>query len=129
MALLVDTSALIDYFNGTRCRQSDVLDSVLLDGPPPVTAGIVVQEFLQGLGAAEGNLARRALADFTRLEPPTYAMHEAAAELFRRARRRGCTAATVDTLIVQLAVHYELDLLTRDRVQATLAGIAGVRIA
>jgi predicted nucleic acid-binding protein len=127
--VLVDTSALIDYFAGTRCRESDLLDLVLSEGPAPATAGIVVQEFMQGFRARDIDVARRALADFVRLDPPSYRTHEAAADLHRRARRRGLTASTVDTLIVQLAAEQELLLLTRHRVQAALAGVAGVRLA
>jgi predicted nucleic acid-binding protein len=127
--VLVDTSALIDYFNGTSCRESDVLDAALAEGPPPATAGIVVQEFLQGFRSKDVEVARRALADFVRLAPPSYQTHEAAADLYRRARGRGLTPATVDTLIVQLALEGGLALLTRDRIQTDLARIAGVPTA
>jgi predicted nucleic acid-binding protein len=126
--VLVDSSALIDHFNGTSCRESDLLDTVLAEGPAPATAGIIVQEFLQGLRAKDAEVARRALADFVRLDPPSYRAHEAA-DLYWRARGRGLTPATVDTLIVQLALEAGLALLTRDRSQTTLARIAGVPIA
>ena len=46
---LVDTSVLIDYFDGIDCRESTVLDKPLEQGPPPTTATIIVQEYLQGL--------------------------------------------------------------------------------
>lgn len=126
--MLVDTSALIDYFDGARCREADVLDRLLAEGPAPTTAGIIVQEFLQGFRPHQVDTARRALADFLRLDPPSYRTHEAAAQLHRRARKRGITASTVDTLIVQLAAEHGLPLLTRDRVQAALAGVAGVTL-
>ena len=65
------------------------------------------------------------MGDFHRLEAPSYALHDAAAALFRRGR----TASTVDTLIVQMAAAYRIALLTRDRLQAELARLAGVRLA
>ena len=55
-----------------------------------------------------------------RLEAPSYAVHEEAATLARRFRLRGNTSSTVDTLIVQMAVHHGVMLLTRDRMQADL---------
>jgi predicted nucleic acid-binding protein len=106
-----------------------VLDRRLAEGPAPATAGIIVQEFLEGFRTRELDVVRRALGDFVHLDVPSYPTHEAAAALHRRARRRGLTASTVDALIVQLALEHELPLLTRDRVQAALAGVAGVRLA
>ena len=88
-----------------------------------------MQEFLQGLRGPAVSLATGALDHFTRLEPPSYALHEAAASLARRFRARGRTSSTVDTLIVQMAVHHGLSLLTRDRLQADLARFASVRLA
>ena len=69
------------------------------------------------------------MAAFHRLEAPFYALHDAAAALFGRFRRRGRTTSTVDTLIVQMAADYRIALLTRDRLQAELARLAGVRLA
>ena len=33
---LVDTSVLIEYFEGIDCRESALLDKLLEQGPPPV---------------------------------------------------------------------------------------------
>lgn len=129
MGPLVDTSVLIDYFNGTASREADRLDQLLDRGPAPATAPLIVQEFLQGLRAPDVSLATGALDHFTRLEPPSYAVHEAAATLARRFRASGRTSSTVDTLIVQMAMHHSLPLLTRDRLQADLARFARVRLA
>lgn len=126
MGPLVDTSALIDYFRGTRNRATEALDRLLSDGPFPATAPVIVQEFLQGLRPRDVRVGEEALAAFVRLAPPSYALHEAAAELFRKARKAGYTASTVDTLIVKMAAHHEVPLLTRDDVQARLAHLADV---
>lgn len=126
MGPLVDTSALIDYFRGTTNRAADVLDRVLLEGPAPATAPVIVQEFLQGLRPSDVRRGEYALAAFLHLEPPSYALHEAAAALFRQARRAGYTSSTVDTLIVQMAAHHGVPLLTKDGVQSQLARLADV---
>ncbi len=129
MGPLVDTSVLIDYFNGVASRESDRLDQLLDRGPAPSTAPLIVQEFLQGLRGTDAFHAASALDHFDRLEAPSYAVHEEAATLARRFRLSGNTSSTVDTLIVQMAVHHGVMLLTRDRMQADLARFVRVRLA
>lgn len=78
---LVDTSILIDYFAGIDNRESDLLDSLLANGPPPATARIIVQEYLQGLSTVdEFVLARADLDSFESLPSPDYPTHIRAAE-------------------------------------------------
>lgn len=127
MGPLVDTSVLIDYFNGTISPETDALDRLLSEGPAPSTAPVIVQEFLQGFRPSEVELGRVALKDFHRLQPPSYALHEDAADLSRRFRARGKAASTVDALIVRMAAEYGVDLLTRDSVQRDLAHLAKVK--
>ena len=129
MGPLVDTSVLVDHFNGTASLEADRLDQLLDRGPAPSTAPLIVQEFLQGLRGPAVSLVTGALDHFTRLEPPSYAVHEAAATLARRFRASGKTSSTVDTLIVQMAWHHGRSLLTRDRRQVDLARFARVRLA
>jgi len=127
---LVDTSVLIDYFGGVANRESRVLDLLLEQGPPPATAPIIVQEYLQGLKeAAEFSLASEDLESFDRLPPPDYPEHVEAADSHVRLRRKGLTIPTVDTLIVTLALRANRPLLTRDRHQRDLARFVGVDLA
>ncbi|HEU4340760.1 MAG TPA: hypothetical protein VFU31_04250 [Candidatus Binatia bacterium] len=56
---LVDTSVLIDYFSGINTRESAILDELLEQGPPPTTAPIIVQEYLQGLIVQQSLLSLR----------------------------------------------------------------------
>jgi len=126
---LVDTSVLIDYFGGVTNVETDALDGCLAAGPPPATAPIIVQEFLQGFRLARDfDAAAEALAWFDRLDPPDYPAHEAAARLHVETRRRGHTASTVDTLIVAMALAAGRPLLTRDAAQRAFAGAVGVTI-
>ena len=126
---LVDTSVLIDYFGGVRNKESDALDRVLANGPPPATAPVIVQEFLQGCPAARDfDPATRWLALFDQLEPPQYDLHVRAARLHLALRRKGLQSSTVDALIVCTAAAAARPLLTRDKVQVRLAERAGVML-
>lgn len=122
-SLLVDASFLIDYFEGT------VLDKLLEQGPPPTTATIIVQEYLQGLiDPSEFALAEADLECFDRLPPPDYSIHLLAAENHVKIRNRGITVPTVDTLIVTMAHAAGCALLTRDGRQKDLARFLKVNL-
>ena len=124
---LVDTSVLIDYFGGVVSPETDALDRVLEFGPPPATAPVILQEFLQGFPARRDfDCARNWLDAFDQLSAPAYESHERAARLHLQARRKGLATSTVDTLIVQLALESGRPLLTRDKTQRALAALAGV---
>jgi predicted nucleic acid-binding protein len=126
---LVDTSVLIDYFNGIDCRECAILDKLLEQGPPPATAAIIVQEYLQGLtDATEFALAAADLECFDRLPPPDYSLHLIAAENHVKMRRKAVTIPTVDTLIVTMADAARCALLTRDVRQKDLARFLKVKL-
>jgi predicted nucleic acid-binding protein len=126
---LVDTSVLIDYFAGIKCRETEILDELLEQGPAPATAGIIVQEYLQGLtDPTEFALAEADLKCFDRLPPADYSLHLVAAENHVKMRRRGVTIPTVDTLIVTMADTAGCALLTRDGRQKDLAGFLKVKL-
>jgi predicted nucleic acid-binding protein len=126
---LVDTSVLIDYFGGIDSRESQILDRLLAQGPPPATCPIIVQEYLQGLvDPEEFALARIDLESFYQLPPPDYQIHIRAAEFHTQMKRQGITVPTVDTLIVTTAKSAGCHLLTRDRRQRDLARFIRVRL-
>ena len=126
---LVDTSVLIDYFTGIKCRETEILDELLEQGPPPTTAAIIVQEYLQGLTEpTEFALAEADLEYFERLPPPDYSLHLVAAENHVKMRRRGITVPTVDTLIATMAQAAGCPLLTRNRRQKDLARFLKVKL-
>src|SRR5687768_16942688 len=98
-------------------------------GPPPTTAAIIVQEYLQGLTEpTEFALAEADLEYFERLPPPDYSLHLVAAENHVKMRRRGITVPTVDTLIATMAQAAGCPLLTRDRRQKDLARFLKVKL-
>lgn len=126
---LVDTSVLIDYFGGTDNRETRILDYLLEQGPPPATAPIIFQEYLQGLvKPVEFALARADLENFEKLPPPDYHIHLRAARLHLRMKRQGVTVSTIDTLIVTMALAAHCPLLTRDNRQTELAKLLEVEL-
>jgi predicted nucleic acid-binding protein len=130
MGPLVDTSVIVDAYRGVASPAVVALRGYLLDGPPPATTPIVVQEALQG-ARDDRDLQRiaRQLSAFEPLAAPSYVLHEQAAEIFRRARRAGLTSSTVDVLIVAIAAVNRRPLLTSDVVQRRVAALAGVELA
>lgn len=127
---LVDTSVLIDYFGGIASRETAILDKFLDQGPPPFTAPIIVQEYLQGLtDPKEFALARADLENFHRLPPSDYQLHLHAAEAHVHTKRRGLTVPTIDSLIVTMAQEAGCTLLTKDKRQKEFARFLKVSLA
>lgn len=127
---LVDTSVLIDYFDGITSRETAILDKLLDQGPPPSIAPIIVQEYLQGLiDPTEFALGQADLEKFHQLPPSGYGLHLRAAEAHVRIKRRGLTIPTIDTLIVSMAQEARCSLLTRDGRQREFARFLKVRLA
>jgi predicted nucleic acid-binding protein len=86
-----------------------------LRGHEPVyTTGLVLQELLQGF---RGPRARDAIVDRFAALPflrPERDDHIAAADLRNDCRRRGVQVGTIDALLAQLCIRFELTLLTTD---------------
>ena len=85
-----------------------------LTGGDVVTTGLVLQELLQGFG---GPKARAAIVERFAALPllqPDREDHVAAAELRNGCRRAGVQVGTVDALLAQLCIRYDLVLLSTD---------------
>ncbi len=116
--ILVDTSVWIDWLRGTSTAETDALNDVLSRGFPFGITGVIYQEILQGADSSE---SFQRLADYfgtQRFYHPKdpIGTHTRAAELYRHCRERGITIrSTIDCLIAQLALEYDLLLLHSDR--------------
>ncbi|HEY1632043.1 MAG TPA: PIN domain-containing protein [Rhizomicrobium sp.] len=77
-------------------------------------AGLVVQEILQGVSGPRQR--DRILARLTSLPLliPDWDDHLGAADLFSRCRRSGVQVESVDALLAQLCLRYDLTMLTAD---------------
>lgn len=102
-----------------RDRPSDLpevaaLERALTDGDVVTTTGLVYQELLQGFRGPRDQ--RAIVARFAALPflTPDRHDHFEAAQLRNRARRRGVQVGTIDAILAQLCIRYELRLLTTD---------------
>lgn len=113
---IVDSSVWIDYFNGTRTPQTDILDAAL--GQQNIGLGdIILCEVLQGYRSQRDfEAARQALLQF-----PIHLMGGTeiaikSAENFRRLRQQGITVRkTIDCLIATFVIEQGFSLLHSDR--------------
>jgi len=105
-----------------------VLRKALLDGDVIVTAGIVLQELLQGFN---GPKAQALIVERFQVLPilnPSRETHNEAALLRNRCRRRGVQIGTIDALIAQLCIEHDLALLTTDKDFLHAARIVPLRL-
>jgi len=80
-----------------------------------VTTGFIMQELLQGFLPERGQSAIRGRLGALPAVQPTRDDHIAAADLRNSCRRAGVQLGTIDALIAQLCITYDLELLSTDR--------------
>jgi predicted nucleic acid-binding protein len=109
-----------------RDRPPDVpevaaLEGALTEGDLVTTTGLVYQELLQGFHGPRDQ--QEIVARFGALPflAPDRHDHFEAAQLRNRARRRGVQVGTIDAILAQLGIRYELRLLTTDADFARIA--------
>ena len=116
MALLVDSSVWIDYFNGITSPQTDYLEQSL--GQIEIVVGdLILAEVLQGFRRRHDfTLAREALLRFLVLEMVGAEIAIKSAENYHTLRTNGITIRkTIDCLIATFCIETGLDLLHSDR--------------
>lgn len=91
-------------------------------------AGLVLQELLQGFSKpkAQHTIIERFSA--LPLLVPDRDDHIRAAELRNRCRRKGVQCGTIDALLAQLCVRYELTMLTTDSDFRYMASIVSLSV-
>jgi predicted nucleic acid-binding protein len=109
-----------------RDRPADVpevaaLEQALVEGELVTTTGLVYQEMLQGFHGPRDQ--RSIVARFAALPflSPDRHDHFEAAQIRNRCRRRGVQVGTIDAVLAQLCIRYELRLLTTDADFARIA--------
>jgi predicted nucleic acid-binding protein len=117
MSLLVDTSVWSLAFRrdaGPTMPAVEALRSALSGGDQVFTTGLVLQELLQGFAApkARHQLIEK-LAALALLQPDRED-HIEAAEVRNVCRRNGVQIGTIDALLIQLCLRYDLVLLSTD---------------
>lgn len=131
MTLLVDTSVWsLALRRDAPADSAEVggLRRALEGGDTVVTTGLILQELLQGF---TGPRARKEIIERFAALPlltPDRPDHIDAAELRNRCRRAGTQVGTIDALLAQLCVRYELTLLTTDHDFRAVAKHAALRL-
>lgn len=118
MSLFVDTSAWSLAFRrdvpATGVERRELVRAIEA-GEELVTTGLVLQELLQGF---VGPSNRQQILDRFAALPlliPDRRDHVDAAELRNQCRRSGVQIGTIDALLAQLCLRYDLTMLSADR--------------
>ncbi len=114
--IFVDSTVLIDYFNGINNWQVNVLDSLL--GKEPVVIGdYVLTEVLQGFkNDSDFRKAKSILLTFPCFEIGGKEMAIQSAKNYRFLRKKGITVRkTIDTMIATFCIQNKITLLHNDR--------------
>lgn len=118
MTLFVDTCVWSLAFRRdgiSATPEVRALRDAIEGGEVIVTTGVILQELLQGFA---GPRARKDIIDRFKSLPllaPDRQDHIDAAELRNRCRRADVQIGTVDALLAQLCIRYDLTLLTTDK--------------
>lgn len=118
MGLLVDTSVwslAMRRDEQPNSPELKLLIKALDSGEEIYSTGVILQELLQGFSGAKS--ADAIVERFTAIPMliPDTADHIQAAELRNKSRRKGIQVGTIDALIAQLSLRYQLSLLTADK--------------
>ena len=115
--MLVDTSVWVDYWNGHDSYEALRLDQAIANNDPIVLSGLIVTEILLGLRTkAEAKRIATLLNAFD--QTPEFALSDytEAARIYRVCRSRGITVrSTIDCLLAQTCLRWQLPLLSKDR--------------
>jgi len=127
--VLVDTSVWADFLNGFGSQEALALKQLIEDEVEIFTTGLILQEVLQGIREKRKRSAIRAdLAEFVCIQP-TVETHIEAAEIFASCRQRGITVRkSIDCVIAQLALEYDLEVLQKDRDFTQIAKVLPLRL-
>lgn len=113
---IVDSSVWIDYFNGKRTRETDLLHH-LLSSEPVSIGNIILTEVLQGFSSDKDfEAAKKAL-----LHLPCYQMIDRnialkSSENYRFLRKKGITVRkTIDMIIGTFCIENSASLLHSDK--------------
>jgi predicted nucleic acid-binding protein len=113
--ILVDTSVWIDFFRGRNTPEALYLFQAIENEEDLCTCGAILQEVLQGIREdADHAKTKDYLLSLVYL-PVGKARHLDAADIYRRARRRGETLSKpIDCVIAACAIRQSTPLLERD---------------
>jgi predicted nucleic acid-binding protein len=131
MTLFVDTSVWSLALRRDAARPTpevQALHHALEAGQEIATTGLVLQELLQGFSGPRAR--ERIISAFSAfpLLSPDRDDHIEAAGLRNRCRRAGIQMGTIDAILGQLCLRYELTMLTADKDFARMAEHTALRV-
>jgi len=114
--ILVDASVWIDYFNGRRTWQTNLLDNLLSD-VPIIIGDLILAEILQGFRSDNDyKSAKSFLTDLQFRQLGGYRVAVQSAQNYRTLRKKGVTVRkTIDVIIGTYCIIEGLPLLHDDR--------------
>lgn len=114
--ILVDSSVWIDYFNGKRSWQTDLLDH-MLSNVPIIMGDLILTEVLQGFKSDKDyEAAKNYLNELTFRQMGGYNVAIQSAQNYRQLRKAGVTVRkTIDIIIATFCIVEGLTLLHDDR--------------
>ena len=131
MRLFVDTSVwslALRRDSSQDVPQVKRLQEALAGGEPVHATGIVLQELLQGIRAAQA--AKRIAERFSAIAMivPDRSDYIRAADLHNTCRSHGVQTGTIDALLAKLCIRHELIMLSTDRDFMQIAKLAPLRL-
>jgi len=106
----------------------DCLEAELRHGGRVFSTGLILQELLQGFSGARNWDAIVSQLSKLPFITPDREDHVAAAQLRSSCRRKGTQVGTIDALLAQLCVRYELTMLTTDQDFLRIADLHPLRV-
>jgi predicted nucleic acid-binding protein len=126
---LVDSSVLIDYFNGIKNLHTEELDKML--GNEIIALGdYILAEVLQGFRAdSDFKIAKEYLQSFTCFNLCNETIAIKSAENYRLLRKKGKTIRkTIDLIIGTFCIENELELLHNDKDFNPMEKLLGLKV-
>ena len=114
--ILIDSSVWIDYFNGRKTWQTDLLEN-LFSNVPIIIGDLILTEILQGFRSDNDyKTAKSFLSDLPFRQMGGYQVAVQSAQNYRALRKKGVTVRkTIDVIIGTYCILEDLPLLHSDR--------------
>jgi predicted nucleic acid-binding protein len=125
--ILVDSSVWIDFFSSTPGTAGKELRRMIETGMPVALTGVVVTEIIQGL-TRDASRIESYLSDVEMLEPQGFSTYLNAAAIFRTARTKGISLATVDVLTAAVALENGAAVFTLDEDFSRITRITNLKL-
>jgi predicted nucleic acid-binding protein len=125
--ILVDSSVWIDFFSSAPGTSGKELRRMIEVGMPVALTGVVVTEIVQGL-TRDASPIEGYLAEVEMLYAQGFSTYRKAAAIFRTARSKGISLATVDVLNAAVALEHRGTVFTLDKDFSYIAQITNLSL-